>query len=199
MSETEQHLEHAEHAQHAAHSPFDRRVTMTIAIIAALLACVTLLSHRAHNQTLQLQIEANDNITLASDKWNQFQGKKNRQYLYEAFADQTRLTIPSGPEVDNKTKDWDGKVKRYEEDNKEIEREAREYEKNAKEKKEGSEHVHHISDWYDGGELGVEIALVLCSVAVLTKRNGFWFAGMGVGAVGALLAVVGVAQQYLIH
>jgi hypothetical protein len=37
----EHHLEHAEHAQHAAHDPFDRRVTMTIAIIAAMLACVT--------------------------------------------------------------------------------------------------------------------------------------------------------------
>jgi len=58
MSETEHHLEHAEHAQHAAHSPFDRRVTMTIAIIAAMLACVTLLSHRAHNETLALEIEA---------------------------------------------------------------------------------------------------------------------------------------------
>src|SRR5262249_36365634 len=80
MSETEHHLEHAEHAQHAAHSPFDRRVTMTIAIIAALLACVTLLSHRAHNETLALEIEAGQFSTSATDKWNQYQAKKIRQY-----------------------------------------------------------------------------------------------------------------------
>ena len=44
-------MEHAEHAVHAAHDPFDRRVSMTIAIVAAALACITMLSHRAHNAT----------------------------------------------------------------------------------------------------------------------------------------------------
>jgi hypothetical protein len=75
VSETEHHLEHAEHAHHAAHNPFDRRVTMSIAIIAAMLACVTMLSHRAHNATLQLHIEANDNFTLATNKWTYYQEK----------------------------------------------------------------------------------------------------------------------------
>ena len=42
----EEHLEHAEHAQHAAHNPFDRRVAMSMAIVAAVLACVAMLSHR---------------------------------------------------------------------------------------------------------------------------------------------------------
>src|SRR5205809_46177 len=80
------HIEHAAHAAHAARDPFDKRVTMTIAIVAALLACVTLLSHRAHNDTTSLQIESNDALTEATDKWNYFQSKKNRQYLYESMA-----------------------------------------------------------------------------------------------------------------
>jgi len=51
----EQHIEHAEHAVHATHDEFNKRVTMSIAIVAAVLACVTMLGHRAHNETLLLQ------------------------------------------------------------------------------------------------------------------------------------------------
>ena len=58
MSDTHEHLEHAEHAEHAAHNPYDRRVALTIAVVAAALAGVTLLSHRSHTETLQKQIES---------------------------------------------------------------------------------------------------------------------------------------------
>src|SRR5260370_42497114 len=54
----EHHIEHAQHAEHASHDEFNKRVTMSIAIVAAVLACVTMLGHRAHNETLLLQGEA---------------------------------------------------------------------------------------------------------------------------------------------
>jgi hypothetical protein len=200
MSETEHHLEHAEHAQHAAHSPFDRRVTMTIAIIAAMLACVTLLSHRAHNETLALQIEAGENSTKATDMWNQYQAKKIRQYVYEAFADQTRLMSNSqDPEIEKKISHWQDKAKTYEKENVEIFENARKFEEDAKERKAESLHLHHVSNWYDLGELAIEIALVFCAISLLTKRNDFWFAGMGIGGIGVVLAAIGVAQQYFVH
>ena len=59
--------------------------------------------------------------------------------------------------------------------------------------------MHHLGDRYDMAELGVEIGLVLCSLAVLTKRRGFWYAGMLCGAVGVVLMGVGLYQQYLVH
>jgi hypothetical protein len=200
MSETEHHLEHAEHAQHAAHSPFDRRVTMTIAIIAAMLACVTLLSHRAHNETLALEIEAGQFSTNATNAWNRYQAKKIRQYVYEAFADQTRLlSNGSEPAIEKKIKAWEDKAKTYEKDNEQISEEAKSFEDKAKDRKAESLHLHHISNWYDLGELAIEIALVFCAIAVLTKRNPLWFAGMGVGTVGVVAAAIGVAQQYFMH
>ena len=64
----EQHMEHAEHAAHAAGDDFNRKVTMSIAIVAAVLACVTMLGHRAHNDTLRLQGEALELQTKASIK-----------------------------------------------------------------------------------------------------------------------------------
>ena len=39
----------------------------------------------------------------------------------------------------------------------------------------------------------VEFALVLCSVAVLTKRKEFWYAGIGFGLLGVVVALTGLA------
>src|SRR6185295_3347512 len=78
----EQHIEHAEHAAHTTHDDFNKRVTMSIAIVAAVLACVTMLGHRAHNETLrlqgealQLQTQANLESTNAANKWSYYQTK----------------------------------------------------------------------------------------------------------------------------
>jgi hypothetical protein len=200
MSETEHHLEHAEHAQHASHSPFDRRVTMTIAIIAALLACVTLLGHRAHNETLALEIEADLFTTNATNTWNRYQAKKNRQYVYEAFADQTRLLSDAkDPAVDKKITAWEDTAKKYEKENDKISEEAKGFEEKAQEHKTESLRLHHVSNWYDLGELATEIALVFCAIAVLTKRNDFWIGGMSVGLIGVVLATIGLVMQYLVH
>jgi hypothetical protein len=65
----EHHIEHAEHAVHAALSDYDKQVTISIAIIAAVLACVTMLGHRAHNETLQLKTLSARQSTEASNKW----------------------------------------------------------------------------------------------------------------------------------
>src|SRR5690349_7982327 len=65
MSNAHEHLEHAEHAGHAA-DPFDRRVAVSVAVVAALLAGISMLGHRKHNEVLQLQGDANRLTTQAS-------------------------------------------------------------------------------------------------------------------------------------
>jgi Domain of unknown function (DUF4337) len=62
MSETHEHLEQAEHAGHGA-DPFTVRVAMTMAIIAAILAAVSLIGHRKHNEALQKQGDSNRLLT----------------------------------------------------------------------------------------------------------------------------------------
>jgi hypothetical protein len=197
MTATTEHLEHAEHAQHAAHDPFDRRVAMTMAIVAAVLACVSMLSHREHNNTLLFQTEANIFHTKASDRWGYYQAKKNRQYMYEADGGLVEVTAkdPNNPRANEQAqaldKDWQSKARTYRADADQIEEEARELERQSAEKQEASEKAHHRADRFDLGELGVELALVLCSVAVLTKRASFWYSGMGFGALGLAVALTG--------
>jgi hypothetical protein len=84
----EEHLEPAEHAR----SAFDQRVAVTMAIVAALLASVTLLGHRAHNASLllsadaaRLQAEADIYHTRATDQWAFYQAKNTRSYLNQGL------------------------------------------------------------------------------------------------------------------
>jgi hypothetical protein len=82
---TEHHLEHAEHAQHHAHHPFDTRVAVTMAILAAVLAGVSLSSHRGHTETLRLATVADTFHTEANDKWNEYQAKNIRAHEFKSF------------------------------------------------------------------------------------------------------------------
>src|SRR6516225_3389154 len=171
--EAEQPLEHVEHAQHASHSPFDRRVAMTMAIVAAVLAAVTLLSHREHNATILHQIEGNIKSTEAADQWAFYQAKKGREHLYEAMAD-----LASTGSYDAKSSDspkssvskWRSNAERYRGEAEAIKTKAEELHHQSEESQEQSHHSHHRADRFDLGELGVELAIILCSIAVLTKR-----------------------------
>jgi len=228
MENTSEHLEHIEHTQHAAYTGgFDRFVAMSMAVIAALLAAVTMLSHRAHNETLRIQGEANRlqsdaNIlhTQAADQWAFYQAKNIRRHEYLALAGLLKVTTPlpgKEQEHEKQVQSWQDKAKEYEgaadkseeasEDNEKkslrvIRKEAEALAAEAKykqaeaiEKLEKSEHEHHQGDRFDLAELGVELGLVLCSLAVLTKRTPFWIAGLVAAAVGALVA----GSAYLMH
>lgn len=188
----EHHLEEAEHAQHALHDPFNQRVAMTMAIVAAALACVTMLSHREHNDTLQYRIGANDNFTLASNQWAYYQSKKNRQYMLEADAQLLQLQ-PVRQEMADKAAQtlatWKETASRYKEETREIEEKAKGYQEQADHEKEASEAHHRRAFFLDFGELGIEFALVLCSIAILTKRTPFWLVGIVIGAIGLGVAL----------
>jgi hypothetical protein len=233
MENTHEQLEHIEHTQHAVHDPFNRNVAMTMAIVAAGLACVTMLSHREHNETLRLQAEGNnlkteaaihqteiDTLktegntlqTRASDQWSFYQAKNIRNHEYKAFL--ALLTVlakdPGAEEARRKLEDdWRKQTAKYDKElveekakAEQLEGEARkkvEYaetklkdaeakERESEEKQEASHHAHRRGDRFDISELAVELALVPCSIAVLTKRSSFWIAGIACGIVGALAA-----------
>ena len=73
--------EEAEHAAHLAQDPFDKRIAMSMVVIAAILAMVKVLGHRTHNDTLAYRIESGVHHTQESDQWNFFQAKKMREVL----------------------------------------------------------------------------------------------------------------------
>jgi predicted ribosome quality control (RQC) complex YloA/Tae2 family protein len=195
---THGHLEEAEHAEHAAHDTFNRNVAMTMAIIAAVLAAITMLSHRSHTETLRLQTLANIRHTQASDMWAFYQAKNIRNHEYTSFLDLT-ATLAKDRAGDERRKaaekKWVDQVNKYKTELPELEAKARALEKEAEAFQQQSDAVHHQADRFDLGELGVELGLVLASLAVLTRRKSFWFGGAGIATLGALVS----ASAFLAH
>jgi Domain of unknown function (DUF4337) len=207
MSEIHEHMEQAEHAQHAG-SSFDKRVVVTIAIIAAVLAGVSVLGHRAHNEVLSLLAESNRLRTEAAaaqvEKSNQFawyQAKRQRQAQSESFL-RVLAVLPVDPAQESSRKSaqakWAADVAKYEKElpemeakGHELEKESKQLDRQAEDKLHESHFVHRQADRLDVGHLAVELGLVLGSIAVLTKRRAFWFSGIAACVLG--LAVTGSA------
>jgi len=249
-----------EHASHHAHDPFDRRVAMSMVVIAAVLAAVKVLGHRTHNDTLHLQIQAGVAHTQESDLWNFFQSKKMREVLAKLEAElllqeATRSKDAKPASKDDKV-DWDRRAKRligdfeeiinpperqektdppdeaarkiveqikkryeglkkqgltheqawrvaqseeasarYRQESRYISEKANKLKQDAAKYENQSKHKHHQAFFFDLGELGVELALVLSSVAILTKRSPYWHAGIVLGIIG--VGTVGVG--FFVH
>jgi hypothetical protein len=73
-----------------------------------------------------------------------------------------------------------------------LKKKAEDLQSHAKELEVQSHELHEQVTWIDIGHLGLELALVFCAVAVLTKMRGFWLTGMGFAVVGFGLAAYGI-------
>lgn len=68
---------------------------------------------------------------------------------------------------------------------------AKKYVEQAETYRETSEKFHAQAMWFDVGELAVELGIVLASVAILSKDRRFWYAGMAMALLGALIVALG--------
>lgn len=207
MANTHEHLEHAEHAGHHAADPFNQRVAVSVAVVAALLAGLSMLGHRKHNDVLQLQGEANRLTTEASilhtqstDKWSEYQAVNVRDHGYEFTGGLLKDVAKAEPKYGSAFKASieraDGQHTKYKARLPEVKAEAEKLGHTGHEKQNASlqkmddaHHAHHQADRLDVAHLGAEIGIVLCSLALLTKRKAFWFAGLGSAALAIVIAV----------
>jgi hypothetical protein len=192
---THEQLEHAEHTQHAAHNPLDRKVAMTMAIIAAFLAAASMVSHRGHTETLRLTTEADMYHTKEANKWAYYQAKNTleRQYqvnLMEAQKEKTKEHLKKEIDRYKGTGGKEGSLAEAKHEAEELRDEANHFE-------HASHEVHGHVNWIDYGHLGLELALVLSSITVLTKQRSFWYAGIAAAIIGVGLVLYGV--QGLLH
>ena len=73
-------------------NPFVLPVSITISIMAVLVAGTALLGHRAHTEELLRQ-------TQAASRWTQYQSKTSRLHEAHGYADLVRLIAPLNKEV----------------------------------------------------------------------------------------------------
>ena len=171
-----------ERAESAEHEPSLAPVTMTMAVLAVLVAAVTLLGHRAHTEEIILQ-------TRSADQWAYYQAKEIRRRNYELFLDELSIfSLQSSQQVDAIKQKYAKEVARYTDELKEIESEAKKAEAEVKIEEARA-------DRFDLSEVLLEAALVISSITLLTRKKLFWIFGIVLSLAGIIIGVSG----WMIH
>jgi hypothetical protein len=170
MAEVE--LPNIEELEEIRGKAFTRRVALTTAIFAVMLAITSLGGNYAMKEMLLSQQQS-------SDQWSFYQAKVLREHLYRG--QKLRLEVDliergSGmrPEVKERVeatlKKMTEEEARYSAEKKEIEKEAK--------KLEHERDIYRGKDpYFDYGEVLLQIAIVMASVAILSgSRPVFYFA-----------------------
>jgi hypothetical protein len=154
-------------------------VSITISIMAVLVAAATLMGHRAHTEELLRQSQA-------ADRWAQYQAKSVRLHETQGFSDVVNIVASLDKEKGEALREkYQKEVEHYQSDKEDISKEAKDLEVER-------DLAGRKADRFDGGEAFLEIGLVICSITMLTKRKLFWFGGMMIGALGVGFALTGL-------
>ena len=157
--------------------PFGKKVAMTIAILAVAL---TLIQSKGDNAKTDAILKTNE----AANQWGYYQAKSLKQNINESEARLLSLLQPaaSAPGRTEAIAKASAEAKRYDSEKEKIKGDAEKL--NA-----AAEHNSKINDRCDTGSLGLQIGIVICSVAILSGWRMFWLIGMGLGAIGIAIGV----------
>jgi hypothetical protein len=153
-------------------------VSFTMAVLAVLVAIVTVMGHRTHTDAVLKQAQA-------SDQWNLYQAKKIRQNDTELATDLLSTLELRDAAAGKKLADgYNSHEQKWTEDLKEEQAEA--------EKLEGEVRLaERRANRFDLGEALLEIGLVISSITLLTRLRTYWYLGMAFGIAGVLVACLG--------
>jgi hypothetical protein len=172
---TEELQELQEHAEHAKHDPSVAPVTITMAMLAVLVATVSLLGHRTHTEEIVLQ-------NKVTDQWAYYQAKNIRRHTDELFADLTKvITTKDEAGMAKLGAKYQAEADRYRDQQQELDAKARELENE-------TDLARHKADRFDLGEVFLDIGLVITSITLLSGRRLYWYLGLLAGASGVIVA-----------
>lgn len=167
MSAEEEVEEHVHHAS----NPFDKTVAGSMAIIAALLAVVSVAGQHFNTEELLKQQQS-------SDQWAFSQAKDIRRYSAEVARD-LLATVKAEPATVNRYSQDSAKYKKQHDD---IQEQAKDLEKESHRSGEKADKFHF-------GEIFLEVAIVFSSLAILLKLRALYVAGMVSALVGVVIAL----------
>ena len=179
MSEEEEMKDLQEAAEQGRENSNLAHVSLTMSILAVLVAVAALLSHRAHTEEVLLQ-------NKATDQWGYYQAKNIRKHTMEQLDEVLKVVTlkdPAGAEAIIKKNEAAIEKSKGEQDK--IQEEARGLE-------ESVELFEHRANRYDLGETLLEVGLVICSITLLTKRHAYWIAGILFGIAGVVFTALGL-------
>jgi hypothetical protein len=171
-------LEHA--AQHGDKDSFSGRIAVMTALLATVGAIFSYMGGATQANAGLFKNDAAIKKTEASNQWNFYQAKSNKQNLAE-------LATVLAPE--DKRGGYRDEVERYKKEKAEIKVAAEKLEAEATnwDKRSGEQmHVHHR--WAQA-TTALQVSIALAAIALLTKRKWLQWGMYGVASVGLLLGV----------
>ncbi|MEQ1858909.1 MAG: DUF4337 domain-containing protein [Chthoniobacteraceae bacterium] len=161
-----------------ANDPFEKRVAVTIAIVAV---CLAFISNAGDNGTAQSIVKTSE----AASQWAYYQAKSIKGSLVTVEGELlARLATTDQKAELERLK---AEATRYDKEKTEIKAAAEVFQAEAK---QGAD----IDDRADLAALFLQVSIVISSIAILAKSHQFWWAGVALGAGGlAVGATLGVA------
>ena len=171
-------LQHA--AEHGATDKFSGRIAVTTAILATIGA---LFSYQGGATQANAQLAKNNAAirkTEASNQWNYYQAKSNKQNLSELAT----VIAPA-----DRQDAYRAEVARYKTEKTDIQKNAEKLEAESKAFDEQSDHLMHEHHRWAQATTFLQIAIALSAIALLTRRKWLQWGVYGVATVGAALGL----------
>lgn len=150
-------------------------VSLVIAVLAVLVAMVTVLGHREHTRAVLEQ-------TRAADQWNEYQSRKLRIQQTQKSSELIALLAPNNtPGVQKQLDTYKAEITRWQA---EVDRDA----EKARELETEVNHAEREAARFDLGEALLQIAVVLASITLLTRHHRYVVVGGLLGIAGVLVA-----------
>lgn len=178
------HDHEVEHVAHHGGDHFTSRVAVLTAVLSTVGAIFGYLGGHSQNAALLYKNEAAIQKTSASNQWNYYQAKSNKQNLAELS-----IVLTTG-EARGK---YEQEVERYKKEKQEIKVEAEKLEAVAKDADKQSDREMHVHERWALATTLIQIAIAMAAITLLTRKRwmlfGVYFAtalGLVVGAMGYL-------------
>ena len=153
-------------------------VGVLAAVLAVLLAVVSIASHRTHTAAIIHKASAND-------AWQHYQSTRVKYHNLELGENLLAVMGAQNSAADKMLADYKVQKKKYERQQGEISAEAQKAQDEA-------EKDEHRALRYDLGEGMLEIALVLSSLFFISRKKMFPVLGVIAGLTGTVLAATGL-------
>ena len=172
-------VEHAAHGSHEDDNGFASRIAVMTAIISTVGALFSYQGGATQNDAMIYKNNAAIKKTEASNQWNYYQAKSNKQNLAELA-----MALP-GVDVEKYKKE----VARYKAEKEDIKKEAEALEAASKKWDEESEKQIHLHHRWAQAMTVMQVAIALAAITLLTRKRWMQVAVYVATTIGGVLAV----------
>jgi hypothetical protein len=180
----EHEIEHV--AQHGDRDSFSSTIAVTTALLATVGALFSYMAGLTQANAGLFKNNAAIKKTEASDQWNYYQAKSNKQNLAELSVEVVG--------TDERKVFYRGEVDRYKKEKADIQKDAQKLEVESKDWDARSEAELHLHHRWAQATTALSISIAMAAIALLTRRKWLQWVMFGMAGIGIALGGLAVAH-----